>query len=53
MPVVFRLPASTATPMQQTSIVTDFLVVGGGVIGVTIARGLKKRYPTSEVTLIE
>jgi len=40
-------------PMQQTSITTDFLVVGGGVIGINIARGLKKRYPTSKVTLIE
>jgi L-2-hydroxyglutarate oxidase LhgO len=39
--------------MQQTSIMTDFLVVGGGVIGINIARGLKKRYPTSKVTLIE
>ena len=47
------VPASTAMPMQQTSITTDFLVVGGGVIGINIARGLKKRHPTSKVTLIE
>ena len=40
-------------PMQQTSITTDFLVVGGGVIGINIAQGLKERYPTSKVTLIE
>jgi L-2-hydroxyglutarate oxidase LhgO len=39
--------------MQQNSITTDFLVVGGGVIGINIARGLKRRYPTSKVTLIE
>lgn len=39
--------------MQHTSLTTDFLVVGGGVIGINIARGLKKRYPTSKVTLIE
>jgi len=39
--------------MQQTSITTDFLVVGGGVMGINIARGLKKRYTTSKVTLIE
>ena len=31
----------------------DFLVVGGSVIGIHISRGLKKRYPTSKVTLIE
>jgi heterodisulfide reductase subunit A-like polyferredoxin len=48
-----QVPASTATSMQQTSIATDFLVVSGGVIGINIARGLKKRYPTSKVTLIE
>ena len=47
------MPASTTMPMQQTSVTTDFLVVGGGVIGVNIARGLKTRYRTSKVTLIE
>ena len=39
--------------MHKSSLTTDFLVIGGGVIGVNIARGLKKRYPTSSVTLIE
>jgi (S)-2-hydroxyglutarate dehydrogenase len=39
--------------MYQTSQTTDFLVVGGGVIGINIARCLKTRYPTSKVTLIE
>jgi (S)-2-hydroxyglutarate dehydrogenase len=34
-------------------ITTDFMVIGGGVIGINIARGLKQRYPTSKVTLIE
>lgn len=48
-----QVPALTAMPMQQTLITTDFLVVGGGVIGINIARELKKRYPTSKVTLIE
>src|SRR5262249_3698094 len=32
---------------------TDFLVIGGGVIGVSIARRLKGLYPDSSVTLIE
>ena len=29
------------------------LIVGGGIIGINIARGLKKRYPDAKVTLIE
>ena len=32
---------------------TDFLVIGGGVIGVSIARRLRTLYPDSSVTLIE
>ena len=32
---------------------TDFLVIGGGVIGINIARGLKRRFPDSGVTVIE
>src|SRR5262249_55980685 len=32
---------------------TDFLVIGGGVIGVSIARRLKTLYPDSSVRLIE
>ncbi len=31
----------------------DFLVIGGGIIGLNIARDLKGRYPDSSVTLIE
>ena len=38
---------------KPTALTTDFLVIGGGVIGVNIARSLKKRYPTSTMTLIE
>jgi L-2-hydroxyglutarate oxidase len=34
-------------------VINDFLVIGGGIIGINIARGLKKRYPGSKVTLIE
>jgi hypothetical protein len=37
--------------MQQTSITTDFLVIGSGVIGINIARGLKKRDTTTKVML--
>ncbi len=31
----------------------DFLIVGGGVIGLSVARELKSRQPTATVTLIE
>ncbi len=34
-------------------IITDFLVVGGGIIGINIARELKKTYSDSKVILIE
>ncbi len=32
---------------------TDFLVIGGGVIGINIARELKRKYADQHVTLIE
>lgn len=32
---------------------TDFLVIGGGVIGISIAREIKRSYPDTVVTLIE
>src|SRR2546427_3460686 len=32
---------------------TDFLVIGGGVVGLSIARELKSRFSVSRVTLIE
>lgn len=31
----------------------DFLVIGGGVIGINIARGLKRRYPQARVVVLE
>jgi L-2-hydroxyglutarate oxidase LhgO len=31
----------------------DFLVIGGGIIGLSIARELRKRQPTAHITLIE
>ncbi len=34
-------------------VITDFLVVGGGIIGINIARELKKTYSDSKVILIE
>lgn len=32
---------------------TDFLIVGAGIIGLSIARELKKRYPDSRITVLE
>ena len=32
---------------------SDFLVIGGGIIGISIARELKRRFPGQSVTLIE
>ena len=32
---------------------SDFLVIGGGIIGISVARELKRRYSDSTVTLIE
>jgi len=32
---------------------SDFLVLGGGIIGLSIARELKKRYPESSITILE
>ena len=32
---------------------SDFLVIGGGIIGICVARELKRRYADSKVTLIE
>ena len=32
---------------------TDFLILGGGIIGLSVARELKHRFPTTDVTLLE
>jgi len=36
--------------MKQT---TDFLVIGGGIIGVAVARELRRRHPEASVTVLE
>jgi L-2-hydroxyglutarate oxidase LhgO len=32
---------------------TDFLILGGGIIGVCVARELRRRFPDTDVTLLE
>jgi len=39
--------------MRRTAGTADFLIIGGGVIGLTIALELKRRHPEAAVTLIE
>lgn len=39
--------------MNPSSSTPDFLVLGGGIIGVCIARALRRRHPDCSVTLIE
>lgn len=34
-------------------IIADFLVIGGGIIGVSVAKEIKKRFPDSKVVLID
>src|SRR6476646_11758619 len=31
----------------------DFLVIGGGIVGISIARELKRRFPDTRVSLVE
>jgi L-2-hydroxyglutarate oxidase len=39
------MPSSPLTP--------DFVVVGGGIIGVSVAREIKQRFPEAKITLLE
>jgi len=35
------------------TVLADFLVIGGGIIGINIARELKRLFPDARITLIE
>jgi len=37
----------------ENVVTTDFLILGGGIIGVCVARELKRRHPARSVTLLE
>src|SRR6266404_301811 len=39
--------------MHRSATTTDFLVIGGGVIGLNLALQAKRRHPQSSITLIE
>lgn len=43
----------TAHSHSHGVVVTDFLVIGGGIIGLSIARELKRRFSDASVTLLE
>src|SRR5690349_15176190 len=32
---------------------TDYLIIGGGIIGLAMARELKSRYPAAKITILE
>ena len=38
---------------MQRHLTTDFLVIGAGIIGLGVARSLRRRFPGSSITLIE
>jgi (S)-2-hydroxyglutarate dehydrogenase len=42
-----------APPHRNSVQTTDFLVIGGGIVGLTIAHELRRRYPDQRVSLIE
>ena len=49
-----KISLGAMTPQTQTQTqTTDFLVIGGGIIGVCIARELRRRYSNASVTLLE
>ena len=39
--------------MESNIVSTDFLVIGAGIIGICVARELKKQFPESSITIIE
>jgi L-2-hydroxyglutarate oxidase len=37
----------------MSAVLSDFLVIGGGVVGISIARELKRRHPGASISLLE
>lgn len=42
-----------ASGAVESVVTTDFLVLGGGIIGLSVARALKQRHPEQSITLLE
>lgn len=51
--VYYRTPLEKLGAIMQHNFSVDFLIIGAGVIGITIALELKKRFPDQSITIIE
>jgi glycine/D-amino acid oxidase-like deaminating enzyme len=47
------MPHGSLGNMRSKTSTTDFLVIGGGIIGVSVARELQRRHPAAAVTVLE
>jgi len=47
------MPRDSLGNMHSMTSTTDFLVIGGGIIGVAVARELRRRHPEASVTVLE
>jgi L-2-hydroxyglutarate oxidase LhgO len=48
-----RAPKAKQTKNNMTETTSDFLVIGGGVIGLNLALQARRRFPDADVTLLE
>ncbi len=52
-PLIASLPPRSKYPLKQPELAVDHLVVGGGVVGLSIAAALAKRWPEKTTYLVE